>query len=374
MDITEPPTSGGAAEYRDLLQRELRHLRCPSCHDVSLSLQTDGIECAGCGALYSVDPEARLGSVMPSESSADTKSDIQAFWSDLYQQLYGAADAAMTPDKLEESIDQLEDLFVIREQSCVVEMPYKDLAGKRVLEIGSGAGGHSCIFKRYGAHVTAVDITPQRAASTAAKFAMLKGGSGIAFHADAENLPFQDASFDIVYSNGVLHHSPDTERCIAEATRVLKPGGLAVIMLYSRVSAAFMFNIWPRGVITGEMFRWPEAEWVGRLTEGKPEYGTTRNPITRVYSAKQMRALFRGYDIVSLRKWSFQFDNFCVPRLTQIRRWVLSRLGFKPHPGGTIVYGQPIVPETAIERRLGAWLGFGWTIKAIKPGEEPKNG
>ena len=129
-----------------------------------------------------------------------------------------------------------------------------------------------------------------------------------------------------------------------------------------------MFNIWPRGLIAGEMFRWPEAEWVGRLTEGKPKFGSTRNPITRVYTARQMRALFAGYNVVSLRKWSVQFDNFCVPRLTQIRRWCLTRLGFLLHPGGTIVYGQPIVPETAIEQWLGAWLGFGWTIKAVNPG------
>ena len=367
MDTTDPPSMAGPERYLDRLRSELPHLRCPSCSSSDLSLQSDGIRCGGCNAHFAVNADTQLGVMMPSDGNSETKADIQAFWSDLYQQLYRAADAALTPEKLEETIDQLEDLFLIRQQSCVIEMPYKEIAGKRVLEIGSGAGGHSCIFKRYGAHVTAVDITPQRAASTAAKFSMLKGGSGIAFHADAENLPFRDGSFDIVYSNGVLHHSPDTERCISEATRVLKPGGMAVIMLYSRVSAAFMFNIWPRGVVTGEMFRWPEAEWVGRLTEGKPEYGTTRNPITRVYSANQMRTLFREYDILSLRKWSFQFDNFCVPRLTQIRRWVLSRLGFKPHPGGTIVYGQPIVPETAIERWLGAWLGFGWTIKAIKP-------
>ena len=297
------------------------------------------------------------------------KENIQAFWGDLYQQLYASNDASLSPDLLEKQIDALEDLFRIREQSCVVEMPLKELAGKKVLEIGSGAGGHSCIFKRHGADVTAVDITPERVASTAAKFAMLKGGSGNALQADAEKLPFDGASFDIVYSNGVLHHSTDTECCISEATRVLKPGGLVVIMLYSRVSAAFMFNIWPRGVVTGEMFRWPEAEWVGRLTEGKPVFGDTRNPITRVYSRKRMKALFGQYELLSLRKWSFQFDNFCIPRLTQIRRWVLTRLGFDLHPGGTIVYGQPIVPETAIERWLGAYLGFGWTVKAVKPVE-----
>ena len=133
------------------------------------------------------------------------KENIQAFWGDLYKQLYAENDASLSPESLERQIDELEDLFKIREQSCVVEMPLEDLAGKTVLEIGSGAGGHSCIFKRHGADVTAIDITPERVISTAAKLDMLKGGSGRAMQADAENLPFDDDSFDIVYSNSVLH-------------------------------------------------------------------------------------------------------------------------------------------------------------------------
>ena len=295
------------------------------------------------------------------------KSEIQAFWGDLYQQLYSANDRALTPEILERQIDELEDLFRIREQPCVVEMDPPSLAGKQVLEIGSGGGGHSCIFKRYGADVTAVDLTAQRVASTALKFSLLKGGTGVALQADAENLPFPDDFFDIIYSNGVLHHSIDTEKCIDELYRILKPGGVSVVMLYSRVSAAYMFNILPRGIVTGEIFRWPEAEGVGRLTEGKPKFGNTRNPITRVYTNAAMRQLFNRFDVVSLRKWSFQFDNFCVPRLTQIRRWILRHLGFRLHPGGVIVYGQPVVPDTAIERFLGRFLGFGWVIKVTKP-------
>ena len=54
--------------------------------------------------------------------------------------------------------------------------------------------------------------------------------------ADAENLPFDADTFDVFYSNGVLHHTPDTERTIAEAHRVLKPGGTAKVMLYYRNS------------------------------------------------------------------------------------------------------------------------------------------
>ena len=304
---------------------------------------------------------------MPEAGQSDmNKTEIREFWGDLYQQLYAENDSTLSPQQLERQVDALEDLFRIRQSPSVVEMPLARLAGLKVLEVGSGGGGHSCIFKRHGADVTAVDITPQRVASTALKFRMLEGGSGSALQADAENLPFPDGHFDIVYSNGVIHHSPDTERCVAEIHRVLKPGGTAVVMLYSRVSSVFLFNVFPRGIVTGEMFRWPEAQWVGRLTEGKPKFGETRNPITRVYTARAMKRLFGAFDFVSLRKFSFQFDNFCIPRLTQIRRAVLTLLGFPPHPGGVIVYGSPFVPETAIERLIGRFLGFCWVIKVVK--------
>ena len=97
------------------------------------------------------------------------------------------------------------------------------------------------------------------------------------------------------------------------------------------------------------------------------KFAATKNPITRVYSKKEMERLFSEFEIESLRKWSFQFDNFCVPRLTQIRRAVMTWLGYEPHPGGTIVYGQPFVPECGVELWLGRYLGFGWTIRARKP-------
>ena len=295
------------------------------------------------------------------------KTDVRKFWGDLYTQLYAANDEELSPELLERQVDDLEDLFMLREQPCVLEMPLAELAGKRVLEVGSGGGGHSCIFKRYGAEVTAVDITEERARSTALKFGLLKGGPAIALQGDAENLPFPDNHFDFVYSNGVFHHSPDTERCIAEVKRVLKPGGTSVIMLYSRISSVYLFNVVPRAFLTGEMFRWPEAQWIGRLTEGKPKFGITKNPITRVYTRKAMLRLFGNYNVTALRKWSFQLDNFCIPRLTQIRRWVLTRMGIPAHPGGIIVYGTPYVPETGLERLVGRFLGFCWVVTAKKP-------
>ena len=94
-------------------------------------------------------------------------------------------------------------------------------------------------FRKYGADIVAVDLTPERVLSTAKKLSLVANGQGIVYQADAEHLPFRESSFDIVYSNGVLHHSENTEKCLDEVYRVLRPGGQAVIMLYARHSAVF---------------------------------------------------------------------------------------------------------------------------------------
>ena len=343
-------------------------LRCPACHAVDFRIRGEDLICTPCGTAYPIDPRASVVAFSAVHADGAVKRDIQEWWGDLYNQIYKNYDQMLSTESLDSDLNDLDAMFRRRRHMAAVEMGMLDLTGQRVLEIGSGAGAHSCLFKRRGADVTAVDLTPARALSTARKLALARGsGPARAYQADAENLPFRDEIFDVVYSNGVLHHSEDTNACIAEVKRVLKPGGRAVIMLYSRHSANYWLSIVPRGILFGGIFRWPEAEWVGRVTEGTPKFGTTRNPITRVYSARAMRTLFSDFTVESLRKFSFQFDNFCVPRLTQIRDWVLRMLGHKPYRGGgMLVYGKPFYADTGLELALAPWLGWGWAIVARK--------
>lgn len=344
-------------------------LRCPRCGATELRIDTrHGLLCTGCEALYPADSQTGTVAFSTQPNSGGVKADIQAWWSDLYRQIYRDYDESVSAERLDRDLDDLVALFHQREHMAVVEMGAIDLESKRVLEIGSGAGAHSCLFKRRGADVTAIDLTPARALSTARKLALAYGpGPARAYQADAENLPFQDESFDIVYSNGVLHHSEDTVRCIAEVHRVLRPGGRAVIMLYARHSANYWLSIVPRALLSGEIFTRPEAEWVGRVTEGTPRFGTTRNPITRVYSARGMRDLFSAFRVERLRKCSFHFDHFAVPRLTQLRDRALRWAGCEPYVGGgMLVYGKPFYADTKLELALGRMIGWGWTIVARK--------
>jgi ubiquinone/menaquinone biosynthesis C-methylase UbiE len=114
--------------------------------------------------------------------------------------------------------------------------------GKRVLEIGCGNGADGVMFASHGAQYTGVDLTPQAVDATKRHFATegLQGQFGIE---NAERLSFADDSFDIVYSYGVLHHTPAPDRAIREVHRVLKPGGIALVMLYHRHSFNYYVRI-----------------------------------------------------------------------------------------------------------------------------------
>ena len=86
-------------------------------------------------------------------------------------------------------------------------------------------------------------------------------------------------------------------------------------------------------------------------------------------SAREVHLLFNRFTVRSLRKSSFQFDNFAIPRLTQMRDIVLRALGFRRHSGGELVYGMATVPETALELFLGRYIGFAWNVIGEKPAD-----
>jgi 2-polyprenyl-3-methyl-5-hydroxy-6-metoxy-1,4-benzoquinol methylase len=112
-------------------------------------------------------------------------------------------------------------------------IPFDRLAGKRVLEIGCGMGLHSELMARAGAQVHAIDISPTSIEATRRRFA-LKGLSGNIEQMDAEGLPFGAATFDFIWSWGVIHHSARTARIVREMHRVLKPDGSCRVMVYNR--------------------------------------------------------------------------------------------------------------------------------------------
>ena len=162
--------------------------------------------------------------------------------------------------------------------------------GAKVLEIGCGMGTMAMNWARTGAHVTAVDLNETAVEQTRARFD-LHGLEGDVRSADANSLGFPDEQFDYVYSWGVLHHSPEIERSIAELLRVLKPGGGFGIMLYNRRS---LLHAYMTRYVEGFLHR--ETKFLSSL-ELASRYGDDArnegNPHTRPVTAGEIRRLLR---------------------------------------------------------------------------------
>jgi SAM-dependent methyltransferase len=124
------------------------------------------------------------------------------------------------------------------EQSRVSEADFRrrtgfkpeDLAGKLVLDVGCGMGRFAEVATRWGAHVVGIDLSlaPEAAVEN------LADRDATFLQADVFCLPFALDSFDVIYSIGVLHHTPNCERAFKSLPRLLKPGGRIAIWLYSK--------------------------------------------------------------------------------------------------------------------------------------------
>jgi SAM-dependent methyltransferase len=161
--------------------------------------------------------------------------------------------------------------------------------GLRVLEIGVGLGADHQQFAENEADLHGIDLTPRAVAHTRHRLAAFGLPSKLAV-GDAENLAFPDSSFDVVYSWGVLHHSPDTARAVAEVHRVLKPGGRARIMIYHKWSIVGLM-LWTRYALLS-LRPWRTLDTIyARYME---------SPGTKAYSMAGAKELFRSFDAVRI--------------------------------------------------------------------------
>ena len=114
----------------------------------------------------------------------------------------------------------------------------EDCSGKLVLDVGCGMGRFAEVATRWGARVVGIDLSV--AAEVAAR--NLAERDFAAFQADVFALPFAPESFDLIYSVGVLHHTPSCEEAFKTLPQYLKPGGKIAIWLYSGYNKWYRFS------------------------------------------------------------------------------------------------------------------------------------
>src|SRR5687767_3568606 len=159
-----------------------------------------------------------------------------------------------------------------------IDRESKLLKGKHLLEIGCGMGYDSLEFLKRGVRVTATDLTPNAVKMTLQHFEVEGVKAEDVRTANALELPFEDNTFDAVWSNGVLHATGDTRAAIAEARRVLKPGGRAII---------------------SHFYRRPSWMWVvHRLGREPIEAHDADPPVNEFYTERQILDMFTGFRIV----------------------------------------------------------------------------
>jgi SAM-dependent methyltransferase len=213
--------------------------------------------------------------------------------------------------------------------------------GKRVLEVGVGLGADHQRFAEAGAILWGIDLTERAIEHTRARFSMFRLNSNLQV-ADAEHLPFEDGSFDFVYSWGVIHHSPNTSLAVREIVRVLRPGGEARVMIYHKWSLVGLM-LWIRyALLRAQPFTSLRTIYASHL----------ESPGTKAYSIAEARKLFSAFAEVRIETVLTHADLLTSP-------------AGQRHSGRTLETAKFVWPRRLL-RRLAPRSGLFMLVTATK--------
>lgn len=221
---------------------------------------------------------------------------------------------------------------------------FETARGKKVLEVGVGAGTDLAQWARVGAIVYGIDLTDAAVELSRERIA-LEGLSAQIARGDAEQLTFPNDYFDIYYSWGVLHHTPNTEQAISEACRVLRPGGTLKIMLYHWPSVGALL-VWLLHGPLRMRFLGPRATYA-RYVE---------SPGTRMFTVQEGRQMVgRHFPADSIRTATFLGPGD-----------LLTQKASRRYEGPAWKLLQGIFPRWFVRHVIGDRFGTVMTIEATK--------
>jgi ubiquinone/menaquinone biosynthesis C-methylase UbiE len=218
---------------------------------------------------------------------------------------------------------------------------FASAAGNKVLEIGVGLGADHQRFAQAGARLSGIDLTARAVEHTRRRLALF-GHDSVLSTGDAENLQFPSDTFDCVYSWGVLHHSPDTPKAISEVHRVLRPGGIARVMIYHKWSLVG-YMLWIRYAL----FRL--RPWL-TLQDVYARY--LESPGTKAYSPGEARRMFAAFSDVRIRTSLTHAD-------------LLESAAGQRHGGAFLSLARAIWPRRLLRKYAGS-QGLFMLITAVK--------
>jgi ubiquinone/menaquinone biosynthesis C-methylase UbiE len=225
--------------------------------------------------------------------SKSSKEDVKEYWE---AAPCGAADVSL-PEGTPDFFDELTRQRFEGDDFMFDVVRFNRWRGKRVVEVGCGLATDLVQFAQAGAEVTGTDLTAHSAhlARTRLDLNRLPGNILVA---DAEKLPLASDSFDLVYSWGVIHHTPNTAAAAREIERVCRPGGQVLVMIYHRRSL-FALQAW----LYYALLRGRPFQSLRRVIAANIE-----SPDTKAYTRLEARALFPSLTGVRLTTIVTRFD------------------------------------------------------------------
>jgi ubiquinone/menaquinone biosynthesis C-methylase UbiE len=174
---------------------------------------------------------SNIAAATAASSSSSTLDRVRAYWNEHIHDLEISAHPAGSPG----FFSDLDQYHFEKLHHLVRLVPFDGLKGKRVLDVGCGAGVDLVRFAKGGAEVTGVDLA-ESAITLARKNFEIQGLQADLRVASGESLPFPDDAFDYVFAHGVVQYTADDQKLVDECRRVLKPGGEVVFQVYNRIS------------------------------------------------------------------------------------------------------------------------------------------